>query len=138
MSTVTRRKQRHKGAHHHDDAERLVDQAIHAHDVGRAHAHHDHGLLLQRGAGACVHLVQLLDRHVEALPLRAIHRPERSAADLSAHGQRRRALDVGRSARGQLVRLERVPALPGSSLARLDKRGQLLLLQQHLQKVRAG
>ena len=126
------------GAHHHDDAEGLVNQAIHAHDVGRAHAHHDHGLLLQRGAGAGIHLVQLLDRHVEALPLRAIHRPERSAADLSAHGQRRRALDVGCSARGQLVRLERMPSLLGSNLARLDKRGQLRLLQQHLQKGRAG
>jgi hypothetical protein len=120
------------GAHHHDDAEGLVNQAIHAHDVGRAHAHHDHGLLLQRSAGAGIHLVQLLDRHVEALPLRAIHRPERSAADWSAHGQRRRALDVGRSARGELVRLERVPALPGSSLARLDERRQLRLPQERL------
>ena len=116
----------------------MVDHTEHAHNVGRAHAHHDHGLLLQRGAGAAVDFVQLLDSHVEALPFGAKYRSEGTAANLSAHGKRGGALDVGRGARCQLVRLEVVPTLLGGSFARLDAFYQLRLKRQGLKELRAG
>jgi hypothetical protein len=123
---------RRKSTTHHDDAEGMVDHPIHAHDVGRAHAHHDHRLLLKRGAGAGVDFLQLLHSHVKALPLGTIHLPKSSAADLSAHGKRGGALDMRCRTSGQLVGLESIPTLLGSSFARLDKSDQLLLLQQRL------
>jgi hypothetical protein len=138
MHAVTTFKKTHHSSANHDDAERVVDHAEHAHDVGRAHAHHDHGLLVQRSAGAGVHFVQLLDRHVKALPLGTIHRSEGAAADLSAHGKRGRALDVACCARGQLVGLEVVPTLLGGSFASLDECDQLRLKEQGLKKLRAG
>ena len=138
MDAVTTFKKTHQSRANHDDAERLIDHAEHAHDVGRAHAHHDHGLLLQRGAGAAVDFVQLLDSHVEALPFGAKYRSEGAAADLSAHGKRGGALDVGRGARCQLVGLELVPTLLGGSVARLDECDQLRLKRQGLKELRAG
>ena len=138
MDAVTTFKKTHQSRTNHDDAEGLVDHAEHAHDVGRAHAHHDHGLLLQRGAGAAVDFVQLLDSHVEALPFGAKYRSEGTAADLSAHGKRGGALDVGRGARCQLVGLEVVPTLLGGSVARLDECDQLRLKRQGLKELRAG
>jgi len=138
MDAVTTFKKIHQSRTNHDDAEGLVDHAEHAHDVGRAHAHHDHGLLLQRSAGAGVDFVQLLDSHVEALPFGAKYRSEGTAADLSAHGKRGGALDVGRGARCQLVGLELVPTLPGGSFASLDECDQLRLKEQRLKKLRAG
>ena len=138
MGKVKRCQKRCKSRTHHDDAEGLVDHTEHAHNVGRGHAHHDHGLLLQRSAGAAVNFVQLLDSHVEALPFGAKYRSEGTAADLSAHGKRGGALDVGRGARCQLVRLEVVPTLLGGSFARLDECDQLRLKRQGLKELRAG
>ena len=138
MHAVTTFKKTHQSRANHDDAERLIDHAEHAHDVGRAHAHHDHGLLLQRSAGAAVHFVQLLDRHVKALPLGTIHRSEGTAADLSAHGKRGGALDMACCARGQFVGLELVPTLLGGSFASLHECHQLRLKEQRLNKLRAG
>ncbi len=138
MSKVKRCKTKLQSKTHHDDAKGHVDHAIHAHDVRRAHAHHDHRLLLQRGAVASVDFVQLLDRHVKALPLGTINRSEGAAADLSAHGKRGGALDMWCCARGQLVGFESEPTLLASSFARLDESNQFLLLQQRLKKLRAG
>ena len=116
----------------------MVDHTEHAHNVGRAHAHHDHRLLLQRGAGAAVDFVQLLDSHVKALPLGAKYRSEGTAANLRADGKRGGALDVGRGARCQFVRLEVVPTLLGGSFARLDECDQLGLKRQGFKELRAG
>ena len=138
MDAVTTFKKTHQSRANHEDAERLIDHAEYAHDVERAHAHHDHRLLLQRSAGAWVNFVKLLDGHVKALPLGTIHRSEGAAADLSAHGKRGGALDMRCCARGQLVGLELVLTLLDGSFASLDECDQLRLKEQRLEKLRPG